>query len=87
MFLEELEFNGKKPKFKLIDEDDYLLNYRGLIGIASTIYYRHARDYFTECKKFWDFLDGNEYSKKYLLRFEDVHPGVKILEKSRKTQS
>lgn len=71
------EANGKKPKSKLIEEGDYILNYNRLGGLTDRIYYNRGRDFLTECKKCWDFLDSNEYSKAYLLKWEDVHPTVK----------
>jgi len=75
LFYEEVD--GKRPEHKLIEEGDYILNYNRLSGLTDRIYYSRGRDFLTECKKCWDFLDGNEYSKTYLLKWEDVHPITK----------
>jgi len=75
LFYEEAD--GKKPKSKLIEEGDYILNYYRLGDLTDRIYYSRGRDFLTECKRFWEFLDGSEYSKGYLLKWEDVHPITK----------
>jgi len=71
------EHEGKKTESKLIKEGDFLLTYSKLTGLTDEIYYRRGRDFLGECKKWWDFLDDNKYSKVCLLRFEDIHPQIK----------
>jgi len=65
---------GDKPEPKLMGIGDYILNYSHLGGVTDSIYYHRAHDYLVECKDFWGFLDKNEYTRKYLLRMEDIHP-------------
>jgi len=76
-FLLDKEIDGKETEPKLIEEGDYILNYSRLEGIIDEIYYRRGRDFLTECRKCWECLNGNEYSKPYLLEWEDVHPKIK----------
>lgn len=75
LFYEEVD--GKNPKSKLIEEGDYILNYYRLVSLTDSIYYCRGRDFLNECKKCWRFLNGSEYSKPYLLKWEDVHPNIK----------
>jgi len=83
MVLQDAEFReGKKPQSKLIEEGNYILNYSNLENVTDAIYYHRARDYLVECRDFWSFLDGNEYSRRFLIRMEDVHPGLKTKLKS-----
>jgi hypothetical protein len=65
-----LAMDEKEKKF--IDMGDYILNYSNLVGVEDMIYYRRARDFLSECENCWDFLKDSEYSKKYLLRSDDI---------------
>lgn len=75
MLLQDAEFRGEKVKPKLMDERDRF-HYR-FENVLDRIYYFRARDFLAECTNMWNFLDGNEYTKKYLLRMEDIHPNLK----------
>jgi hypothetical protein len=75
MALESAEFRGEKVEPKLMVEGDRF--YYHLENVLDKIYYSRARDYLVECRDLWSLLDGNEYTKGYLLRMEDVHPSIK----------
>jgi hypothetical protein len=75
MALQDAEFRSEKAEPKLMSEGDRF--YYHWENILDQIYYSRARDYLVECRDMWNFLDGNEYTKKYLLRMEDVHPKLK----------
>jgi hypothetical protein len=67
--------NGRK---KFIDPGDFILDYSKMEGLQDQIYYRWARDYMAECSKCHQFLDRNEFSKKYLIEQEDVRKLMKL---------
>jgi hypothetical protein len=75
MALQDAEFRGEKvkPTLKL---GDRIFSYN-FEGVLDKIYYSRAMDYMVECRDMWSFLDGNQYTKKYLIRMSDIHPGLK----------
>lgn len=75
MALEDARFRGEKVEPKLISlENRFYYNFE---DVLDRIYYSRARDYLSECDTMWGFLDGSYYTKKYLIRMEDIHPGLK----------
>jgi hypothetical protein len=76
MLLEFADIRGeKKVEPKLMGEREML--FYNSEDILDRIYYRRARDYLFECDNMWSFLNKNDFTKKYLLRMEDVHLGLK----------
>lgn len=75
MTLESAEFRGEKAKSQLLKSRDAF--YSHPVDLLDRIYYSRARDFLSECDVVWSFLDGNEYTKKYLIRMEDIHPKLK----------
>ncbi|NIO44723.1 MAG: hypothetical protein GTN36_04180 [Candidatus Aenigmarchaeota archaeon] len=78
MLLWHEEHEGKEVESKLIEEGDYILNYYHLGDITDRIYYWRARDFLVGCRDCWNFLHGNEHSRKYLLKWEDIYPEIKV---------
>lgn len=75
MLLQDAEFRNEKAEPRLMSyEDRFFYHWE---NILDRIYYSRAMDYLVECRNMWNFLNENEYSKGYLLRMEDVHPGLK----------
>ncbi|OGI11636.1 hypothetical protein A3K64_00775 [Candidatus Micrarchaeota archaeon RBG_16_36_9] len=76
LLLEFADIKGeKKAKSKLMEEKEML--FHNFEGVLDRIYYSRARDYLFECDSMWSFLNKNDFTKKYLLKMEDVHPGLK----------
>ena len=75
MLLQDAEFSGKKVEPKLMSGEDRFYYYPE--NILDRIYYSRARDYLVECRDMWEFLNGSNFTKKYLITMEDVHPRLK----------
>jgi len=42
------------------------------IYVLSTVYYNRAMSYLTEVRDFWEVLHGSEFSRKYLIEFDEI---------------
>jgi hypothetical protein len=75
MVLQSAEFRGEKVESQITKDRDAF--YSRPVDLLDRIYYSRARDFLSECDVMWTFLDGNEYTKKYLIRMEDIHQKLK----------
>jgi len=43
-----------------------------IVYVLSTVYYNRAMSYVTEVRDFWDVLHGSEFTRKYLIEFDEI---------------